>query len=75
MGSQNLKSKINEVLRCNYFYEITLVLVVSALYTIFVFFRKLTRPNQNNIESMYIVDIDMLRRRKTSRLSIDVIKI
>ena len=26
MGSQNLKSKINEVLRCNYFFKITLVM-------------------------------------------------
>jgi len=25
MGSQNLKSKINVVLRCNYFFKITLV--------------------------------------------------
>jgi len=40
-----------------------------------VFFRKLTKPNQNNIESMYIVDIDMLRQIKTSRLSVDAIKI
>ena len=40
MGSQNLKSKINEVLRCNYFFKIT-SLVVSE---IFVFSQKLARP-------------------------------